>query len=189
MTTNGEAPPTAKPLSILFVCLGNICRSPMAEGVFRALTTTTNTHPLIARIDSCGTGAYHAGDPPDPRTLDVLAQHGITTYTHKARKIRVPQDFEEFDLVLAMDGSNAGDLRSMVRRAEKRGLIDGGGGVEGKVRLFGEFGGRKGGEEVGDPYYGGRNGFEVAYEQVERFGRGLLEFIEEEAKKKTTSTS
>jgi low molecular weight phosphotyrosine protein phosphatase len=135
-----------KKVSILFVCLGNICRSPMAEGVFRSLTAfnTASAHPLISRIDSCGTGAYHAGDNPDPRTMSVLKAHGITDYKHAARKVRVPQDFEEFDYVLAMDGMN-----------------------------------------VQDPYYGGGKGFEVAFEQLERFGRGLLEVIEDEAGNKS----
>lgn len=158
-----------KQVSILFVCLGNICRSPMAEGVFRSLAST---HPLIKNIDSCGTGAYHAGESPDPRTMRVLQSHGIKNYRHAARKVRSPQDFEEFDYILAMDGMNLEDLRGLVRRA---GL---GEEVEGKVRLFGEFGGR-GEEEVGDPYYGGGKGFEVAFEQVERFSRGLLKVVEE----------
>ncbi|KAM0715083.1 hypothetical protein Q7P37_009548 [Cladosporium fusiforme] len=168
-------PSDAQPVSILFVCLGNICRSPMAEGVFRSLASS---HPLISRIDSCGTGAYHAGDNPDPRTMAVLRANGIKDYKHKARKVRVPQDFEEFDYVLAMDGMNVADLRGMVKR---KGL---GAEVGGKVRLFGEFGGRSGGEEVGDPYYGGDDGFEVAFEQVVRFSRGLLEVVEREAEER-----
>lgn len=149
----------------------------MAEGVFRSLT---HQHPLISRIDSCGTGAYHAGDQPDPRTLAVLEQHGIRGFKHKARKVWVPGDFEEFDFVVGMDRENAEDLREMARRAGRRG---GGEGWERKVRLFGEFGGKRMDEEVVDPYYGGRNGFEVAYEQMERFGRGLLRHIEDEAAK------
>ena len=168
-------------VSVLFVCLGNICRSPMAEGVFRSLAAS---HPLISRIDSCGTGAYHTDQQPDPRTLSVLDQHHIKGFKHKARKIRVPQDFEEFDYLLAMDEDNAMDLRDMVKRARKRGLLEEG--KCGEVRLYGEFGGRGKDEEVGDPYYGGRNGFEIAFEQVERFGKGLLKHIEEEAGKNTS---
>lgn len=164
-----------KTVSVLFVCLGNICRSTMAEGVFRSLThfNTSSPHPLISRIDSCGTGAYHAGDNPDPRTMSVLKSHGITDYKHKARKVRVPQDFEEFDYVLAMDGMNMQDLKAMVKR---KGCDQG----KAKLALFGDFGGEKG-EEVQDPYYDGGKGFEVAFEQLERFGKGLLEVIEEEA--------
>jgi low molecular weight phosphotyrosine protein phosphatase len=174
-----SSPP--KKVSVLFVCLGNICRSTMAEGVFRSLThfnDPSTAHPLISRIDSCGTGAYHAGDNPDPRTMSVLKSHGITDYKHKARKVRVPQDFEEFDYVLGMDGMNMQDLKGMVRRKG----VDGQG--KARVALYGDFGGRKG-EEVEDPYYGGGKGFEVAFEQVERFGRGLLEVIEKEAGEKS----
>jgi len=171
-----------KKVSVLFVCLGNICRSTMAEGVFRSLTNTlpssdpSSAHPLISRIDSCGTGAYHAGDNPDPRTLAVLKSKGITDYKHKARKVRVPQDFEEFDYVLGMDGMNLQDLKGMARR---KGVA----GSEGECHLglFGDFGGREKSEEVEDPYYGGGKGFEIAFEQLERFGRGLLEIIEGEA--------
>nr|POF01299.1 low molecular weight phosphotyrosine protein phosphatase [Quercus suber] len=162
-------------VSILFVCLGNICRSPMAEAVFQHLSAG---HPLIANIDSCGTGAYHAGDDPDPRTMSTLHQNGITSYTHAARKVLVPEDFEEFDYILGMDGSNVADLRRMARRAE-----NGKGEVKAKVMLFGEFGG-KGKEEVGDPYYGARDGFTIAFEQVQRFSRGLLKHLEEEEQKK-----
>ncbi|KAK3707825.1 Low molecular weight phosphotyrosine protein phosphatase [Vermiconidia calcicola] len=181
-------PPAAKPVSVLFVCLGNICRSPMAEGTFRAVTNfdTDHPHPLISRIDSCGTGAYHAGDQPDPRTLSVLAaKAGITTYRHKARKIKVPSDFLEFDYVLAMDEDNMIDLRDMMKRARKKGVSDAREQEEvmQKVRLYGAFGGKAEDEEVQDPYYGGRNGFEIAYEQVERFGSGLLKHIEQEAAK------
>ena len=97
----------------------------------------------------------------------------------------MPSDFEEYDYVLAMDEDNLVDLRDMVKRARKRGVLGGGGeGVEGKILLYGSFGGRSEGEEVVDPYYGGRDGFEVAYEQVERFGRGLLRHIEEEMGRK-----
>jgi low molecular weight phosphotyrosine protein phosphatase len=99
-----------KKVSVLFVCLGNICRSPMAEGVFRHLTNfgSDEQHPLIKEIDSCGTGAYHAGDNPDSRTLSVLEDNGLTDYKHKARRVRVPEDFERFDYVLAM-GTLVGD--------------------------------------------------------------------------------
>lgn len=176
---------TPKKVSVLFVCLGNICRSTMAEGVFRSLTqfSTPSAHPLISRIDSCGTGAYHAGDNPDPRTMAVLKSHGITDYKHKARKVRVPQDFEEFDYVLGMDAMNMQDLKSMARRK----------GVSGSeenchLSLFGDFGGKKG-EEVEDPYYGGGKGFEIAFEQLERFGKGLLEVIEREATEGTKKSA
>ena len=169
--------------SVLFVCLGNICRSPMAEGVFRSLTKfgTPDQHPLISHIDSCGTGAYHAGDQPDSRTLSVLADKaGITKYRHKARRVKVPSDFEDYDYLLAMDEDNLIDLRDMVKRAKKKGLLSGE--EINKVHLYGSFGSKSADEEVIDTYYGAKDGFEVAYKQVERFGRGLLEHIEARAK-------
>ncbi|KAK6431884.1 Low molecular weight phosphotyrosine protein phosphatase [Oleoguttula sp. CCFEE 5521] len=180
MSTSTATTPDIKPVSILFVCLGNICRSTMAEGVFRSLThyDTPSQHPLIAKIDSCGTGAYHTNSQPDPRTLSVLAEHGIKDYRHKARKLRAPKDFDEFDYVIGMDGMNMVDLEE----ADRREIAGKGEGIAGRVRLFGLFGGKSEDEEVGDPYYGGRDGFEVAYEQVVRCGKGLLEHIEERAR-------
>lgn len=147
----------------------------MAEGVFRNLTKfdTPSQHPLIARIDSCGTGAYHEGDSPDSRTMSVLEQNGLKGYKHQARKVRT-SDFEEFDYIIAMDADNLSNLKSLGKRSKK---IEGDE-WESKVRLFGEFGGKGKREEVGDPYYGGRDGFEVAYEQVKRCGEGLLREIE-----------
>ncbi|OQN96387.1 hypothetical protein B0A48_17639 [Cryoendolithus antarcticus] len=182
MTSSGPSSsnPEVKPVSVLFVCLGNICRSPMAEGVFRSLThyDTSSQHPLIARIDSCGTGAYHTNSQPDPRTLSVLAEHGIKDYRHKARKLRASKDFDEFDYVIGMDGENMVDLEE----ADRREIASGEEPITGRLRLFGLFGSKNEDEEVGDPYYGGRDGFEVAYEQVVRCGKGLLEHIEERAR-------
>ncbi|EMC92110.1 hypothetical protein BAUCODRAFT_38138 [Baudoinia panamericana UAMH 10762] len=171
-------------VSILFVCLGNICRSPMAEGVFRQLKAygTLNQHPLIASIDSCGTGAYHAGDFSDPRTISVLEKHGITNYQHKACKIKVPEDLHRFDYVIGMDLENVLDLRSA---AKSQGL-SGGREME-KISLYGRFDEKAGDEEVDDPYYGERDGFEVAYEQVTRFGKGLLKHLELQAAKELGS--
>ncbi|MCJ1273854.1 hypothetical protein MMC21_001647 [Puttea exsequens] len=166
--SKGVPPASSTPISVLFVCLGNICRSPMAEAVFRSLTPN---HPQISHIDSAGTGAYHAGDSPDPRTMSTLEDNGITDYDHAARKIRA-EDFSAFDYILAMDKDNLHDLRRLRERVVKKGdgaLAE----SKGKVVLFGDFGGKKG-EQVVDPYYGARNGFEVAYEQMVRFSKGFL---------------
>ena len=154
----------------------------MAEGAFRHLTHfgTSQQHPLIGGIDSCGTGAYHAGDYSDSRTMSVLEHNGITDYRHKARKVTV-EDFQQYDYLLAMDEDNVMDLRDVVTRAKKRGLLTGE--EVKKICLYGSFGGKSADEEVGDPYYGGRDGFEMAYEQVTRFGKGLLKHIEVEAAK------
>ncbi|KAJ4332419.1 Low molecular weight phosphotyrosine protein phosphatase [Didymella glomerata] len=176
--SDSESP---KPVSVLFVCLGNICRSTMAEGVFQSLVSSSpsSTSSLISSVDSCGTGAYHVGDGPDPRTMATLKAHNITTYRHKARKFH-PSDFETFDYILAMDDSNLEDLNDLRKRvySKKKGEAEG----EGKVMLFGAFGGktRRGGrgEEVQDPYYGADDGFETAYEQAVRFSTVFLERLE-----------
>lgn len=150
----------------------------MAEGVFRHLTNHTrpNAHPLVKAIDSCGTGAYHVGEAPDPRTVSVLADHGITPkfYAHQARKFR-NQDFADFDYIFAMDDDNKRHLDAARKRMTTSGGLSDRDAAQ--VMLFGEWGG-KGHEEVGDPYYGARNGFEVAYEQVDRFSRGFVNFLE-----------
>ncbi|KAF2846532.1 low molecular weight phosphotyrosine protein phosphatase-like protein [Plenodomus tracheiphilus IPT5] len=165
-----------EPVSVLFVCLGNICRSTMAEGVFQSLTAPS--HPLISRIDSCGTGAYHIGSSPDSRTMSTLRSNGITSYRHSARKFSPDKDFTDFQYILAMDDDNLEDLLALrQRRVKQVGSEEG----VGKVMLFGEFGGkaRKGrGEEVQDPYYGGEDGFRVAYDQSVKFGKVFLERLE-----------
>ncbi len=165
----------------------SICRSPMAEGAFRHLTHfgTPQQHPLIAHIDSCGTGAYHAGDLSDTRTMSVLKDNGITDYRHQARKVRI-EDFREYDCVLGMDVENVVDLRDLVKRAAKKGVLSGEEGE--RIHLYGEFGDKAKDEEIGDPYYGGRDGFEIAYEQVTRFGKALLRHIEVEAAKELGSS-
>ena len=188
MASSDDSADPGRPVHILFVCLSNICRSTMAEGAFRNLTKfgTSNQHPLIASIDSCGTGAYHAGDSPDSRTMSVLKENGITGYRHKARKVTL-DDFKKFDYVLGMDADNVIDLRDLIRRGKTSGKLTGEE-VE-KVRLYGSFGGKSADKEVVDPYYGGRNGFEVAYEQMTRFGQGLLKHIELEAAKELGSSA
>jgi len=153
----------------------------MAEGVFRHQTKygRSGANPMIRNIDSCGTGAYHEGDPPDPRTMSVLSDHGITSdyYMHAARKFQY-SDFLDFDYIFAMDEDNLQYLQQARRKMIKRGDLDAG--KAGKVMLFGECGG-KGKEEVVDPYYGARNGFEVAYEQMVRFSAGFLSSLEKGA--------
>ena len=153
----------------------------MAEGVFRHQTNHTRptAHPLIRDIDSCGTGAYHVGDNPDPRTLSVLSAHGINKsfYSHRARKFQ-SKDFEEFDYIFAMDEANLGYLKDARKRAiAKSGMSEQ---EAGQVMLFGAWGDKsgKGNEEVGDPYYGGQKGFEIAYEQVDRFSKNFVDFLE-----------
>lgn len=153
----------------------------MAEGVFQSLTRPSKgqPHPLIRKVDSCGTGAYHLGNDPDPRTMATLEENGITTYTHAARKFSPSKDFDEFDYILGMDDYNLEDLKRLrTREVKKRGGEEG----LGKVMLFGDFGGKKRrsgrGEEVQDPYYGADDGFTIAHEQCVRFSKAFLEQLE-----------
>ncbi|KKK18180.1 low molecular weight phosphotyrosine protein [Aspergillus rambellii] len=169
-------------VNVLFICLGNICRSPMAEGVFRNLAAT---HPLINNIDSAGTAAYHSLEPPDSRTMTTLRRHGIRDYKHAARKV-TQEDFLHFDYLLAMDRHNLEDL------LELRASLAASGTPAAKVaevRLFGDFGPGGalhsrvgGGEVVQDPYYGGANGFEEVYQQAVRFSESFLEYLEKKQK-------
>ena len=132
--------------SILFVCLGNICRSPMADAIARHAT-----QGMGFTIDSAGTGAWHAGEAADPRTLEVLERHGIA-YDGRARQV-VPEDFERFDLILAMDRENVVNLLRQCPPGHRK-----------KLHLVLEPLGD--GLEVGDPYYGGPEGFDRAYAQL-----------------------
>ncbi|KAL8774588.1 MAG: hypothetical protein Q9209_000961 [Squamulea sp. 1 TL-2023] len=141
----------------------------MAEGVFRSMTKTDTR---VGKIDSAGTGAYHEGCPPDPRTMSVLEENGENGYDHLARKVRT-SDFKDFDYVLAMDDDNLHDLTRLQRRIIKNSGADA---ASAKVMMFGDFGGQRG-EEVVDPYYGARDGFTIAYEQMIRFSTGFIQQI------------
>ncbi|KAK4138961.1 protein-tyrosine phosphatase [Trichocladium antarcticum] len=157
----------ADQISVLFVCLGNICRSTMAEGVFQSLARKAPYKDLVGNIDSCGTGGYHIGDGPDNRTMSTLENHGITDYVHYARKVDA-SDFDKFDYIFAMDRSNLEDLQHLQRRKQ---------GSKAKLMLFGEYSGSLKVEIIKDPYYGGRQGFEKAYEQATRFSINFLKEV------------
>ncbi|KAK3365634.1 phosphotyrosine protein phosphatase I superfamily [Lasiosphaeria ovina] len=159
-----SSPSSPDPISVLFVCLGNICRSTMAEGVFQSIAKAAPYTDLVAEIDSCGTGGYHTGDDPDDRTMATLEKHGITDYEHAARKVNA-SDLDRFDYVFAMDRANLGDLQRIQQRKP---------GSKAKVMLFGEYSGTGKPEVISDPYYGGQQGFEKAYEQAVRFSKNFL---------------
>ncbi|MDO9597516.1 MAG: low molecular weight protein-tyrosine-phosphatase [Azoarcus sp.] len=146
---------------VLFVCTGNICRSPTAEGVARHFITTGGLESLI-EVDSAGTLGYHAGEPPDPRSRKVAAQRGYDLTPIRARKLEAV-DFQRFDLLLAMD---RGHLEQMVRNCPEVYRV--------KVRLFLDFADGVAEEEVPDPYYGGPNGFEFVLDLCEQGVDGLL---------------
>lgn len=150
------------PTRILFVCLGNICRSPLAEGVFRHLAGEAGVLDRFV-IDSAGTGDWHVGEPPDARAAAVARRHGIEL-TGRARQV-TPEDLRRFDHVLAMDREN---LDELVRMAERSGATA-------RIRLLREHDpSAEGAEDVPDPYYGGPSGFEEVYRIVSRSCRALL---------------
>lgn len=150
--------------SILFVCMGNICRSPTVEGVFRKLVETELPEHFI-EIDSAGTHAYHVGEPPDPRAQRAAGRREVDLSGLRARKVE-SADFERFDLVLAMDELNQVVLAEHCP-AELRS----------RVRLFLEFAPQIGRADVPDPYYGGSHGFEYVLDLAEEASLGLLEHI------------
>ena len=154
-------------LRVLFVCLGNICRSPLAEGIFRQQVRQAGLAERFS-IDSAGTGAYHVGDPPDERASAVAAKRGITL-SGKSRQITV-QDLERFDYIFVMDAENHAAVRRLARAAPR--------GVVGRLR---EFDPQADGDlDVPDPYYGGRRGFEDVHDMVERSCAALLAHLRRE---------
>lgn len=142
----------------------------MAEAVFRHLTAKPHPRVSISRIDSAGTAGYHIGSGPDPRTMSTLVENGIVDYIHEGRKVS-PADFAEFDYILAMDRDNLRDLQRLSLREKQPTAAK-----SAQVMLFGDFGGVKG-EEVADPYYGARDGFDVAYKQMVRFTNGFIKQV------------
>jgi protein-tyrosine phosphatase len=151
-------------MKLLFVCAGNICRSPTAEGVMRSLVREAGLDGEI-EIDSAGTGGWHAGDPPDARATAAAKARGLTL-GGGARQVRL-EDFEHYDLLLAADRENVRDLLAVAPSDE----------AAAKVRLLREFDPEAAGAgdlDVPDPYYGGDDGFEHVLDLVEAACRGLL---------------
>lgn len=153
-------------VNVLFVCLGNICRSPTAEGVFRALVEREGYRGRIA-CDSAGTGAWHLGKPPDERAQAAAARRGYDLSGFRARQAE-PGDFQRFDLVCAMDRSNLKNLRAIAPR-DYAGL--------GMMMAYAPDLGL---DEVPDPYYGAGDGFERVLDMLEAASGGLLNHIVEE---------
>lgn len=150
---------------ILFVCLGNICRSPMAEGVFKDLLEKKSLTGDIY-CESAGTAAYHEGELPDSRMRDTARQHSIELIS-RARQI-IPEDLEEFDYILAMDKSN---YRNIMRLAKQPGN------TKAQVIMMRDFDPEDKGGEVPDPYYGGSDGFENVYQILKRSNENFLDFL------------
>ena len=171
-------------IGVLFVCLGNICRSPLAEGVFRGLVREVGLEDRFD-VDSAGTSNYHRGEAPDPRTIETAARRGVKL-THASRQI-TGEDLHRFEYVMVMDAQNLAKVRRLADSVRP----------ETEVRLLREYdpeaslagAGRAAGRdgpavpaelEVPDPYFGGPEGFERVQEIVERSCLGLLEHIREE---------
>lgn len=144
--------------SVLFVCLGNICRSPLAEGALREEAARLG---LDLTIDSAGTGNWHAGEPPDPRAIAVARRNGVDITGQRARQVR-PDDFFDFDRIIALDHQNLADLRALAPdgAAARLGL------------LLDHVPGREG-QSVVDPWFGEDDGFDVTWDEVTAAARAL----------------
>jgi protein-tyrosine phosphatase len=152
---------------VLFVCMGNICRSPTAQGVFERLLEDHGLTDII-EIDSAGTHAYHVGERPDARASAAALKRGIDLSTQQARRIS-PDDFDSFDYVLAMDRDNYDILAAECPS-----------GMESRLRLFLDFAPDLEIREVPDPYYGGVSGFERVLDMIEQASEGLLAEIRQQ---------
>ena len=149
--TDGIPPGRRDPPRILFVCLGNICRSPLAEGAMRAAADKAD---LAIEVDSAGTGDWHIGRPPDPRAIATARRHGVDISDLRGRQVR-RADFDDFDHLIALDAKNLADLRRLrpvTARAELSMLLDH---ADGRA-----------GRDVADPYFGEDAGFETAWDDI-----------------------
>ncbi|PWZ01911.1 putative LTP1-protein-tyrosine-phosphatase [Testicularia cyperi] len=150
-------------INVLFCCLGNICRSPMALAVFEDTAKKAGVRDKFDILDSCGTGNYHEGEEPDERTTALLRKRNIWYDENNfARGVR-DADFSRFDYIFGMDVNNVRNLKTMAPR-----------GSTAKVYLFGEF---DDGKPIADPYYSGGNGFEVTYKQCLRYSHAFLSHL------------
>ena len=140
-------------MKILMVCIGNICRSPLAHGI---MERKIHKNGLNWVVDSCGTGGWHSGELPDPRSIAVAQKHGIDLNTQRARQFR-SIDIDEFDLIFAMDKSNYEDILDYCNREKERA----------KVKLIMDEVNEGQNVEVPDPYYGGPDGFQLVYNMLD----------------------
>ena len=157
----------ASPVRVLFVCLGNICRTPTAHGLFRQQLEQAGLSGQV-EVDSAGTGHWHLGKAPDPRTTAAARARGVDLGDLRARQVTA-EDFHRFDYVLAMDRSNLLDLQSLAPEGHKAHL-----------GLFLDFASLGDVSEVPDPYYGGDQGFEQVLDLVEDAGLGLLAHLRQQ---------
>lgn len=149
-------------MRILFICMGNICRSPTAEGVFRHVMAT-QAPQLQIEIDSAGTHDYHVGAPPDRRSIAAAKRRGIDLSALRARMVAT-EDFSRYDLILAMDEENLSELKRRAPPAHHE-----------RIRLMMEFAPQAASRTVPDPYYGGPQGFEEVLDLLEEAASGLMQ--------------
>lgn len=142
---------------VLMVCLGNICRSPLAEGIFKSKVNPENFF-----VDSAGTGSYHVGELPDPRSIEIARHHQIDITDQRARQFKV-QDFDEFDMILVMDQSNYYNVMRLARNEDDKS----------KVSLILDVLNQST-NEVPDPYYGGANGFKLVFDMLDQACEEIL---------------
>jgi len=159
---------TSQMTKVLFVCMGNICRSPSAQGVFRNMVADAGLEGAVV-IESAGTHAYHVGEPPDARAQQAAKRRGYEIDDLRARQI-TQEDFRNFDLILAMDWENLALLQQQCPRAHKH-----------KLHLLMRFAGEHDAATVPDPYYGGPEGFNTVLDYVEDACQGLLEVVRRRA--------
>ncbi len=149
---------------VLFVCLGNICRSPMAQAAFERLVAESGLESEV-QVDSAGTGPWHVGEAPDPRAAEIAAERGYPITHQRGRQISA-EDYEGFDYILAMDRENLANLR-----------LECPSGLHHKLQLLMDYSDLPGYPEVPDPYHGGEEGFEIVADLIESAVRGLLSHI------------
>lgn len=147
-------------VNVLFVCMGNICRSPIAQGVFEDLLRREGLEDEVF-VDSAGTGAWHIGEPPDARAQESASKRGLDLSSQRARRVTL-EDCQRFDYVIAMDRDNYDSVSALCRQSEA------------EVRLFLEYAPDTPQREVPDPYFGGPDGFEHVLNFVEEAAQGLL---------------
>lgn len=151
-------------IRVLFVCMGNICRSPTAHGIFAQLVNDQGLNDLV-HVDSAGTHAYHIGSPPDHRSQQAASRRGIDLSPLRARRVEV-DDFDDFDYVLAMDNENYQNLAALCPPEHTH-----------KLQLFLDYAPHLHEREVPDPYYGGPQGFEWVLDMIEAASKGLMDDI------------
>lgn len=157
---------SSEPFRLLFVCLGNICRSPLAEGICRHLAVERGLEKQL-EIDSCGTGSWHIGEKPHVETIRVADRHKVKLDGIRARQI-IRGDLEEFDLVVAMDRQNLSDIEDL------------NGGPGNHIVTMRDYDSNRDSIDVPDPYFGGRDGFQDVFDILFRSIEQLLDDIEEE---------